>query len=40
MSIEKRDVSFKSGDTFVAGWLFLPAGPASRRSPWRTASAP
>jgi fermentation-respiration switch protein FrsA (DUF1100 family) len=24
MSIEKRDVMFKSGETFVAAWLFLP----------------
>src|SRR5882762_1121433 len=24
MAIEKRDVSFKSGDSFAAGWFFLP----------------
>src|SRR5260370_39722459 len=24
MSIEKRDVMFKSGDTFSAAWLFVP----------------
>src|SRR5712672_1566582 len=24
MTIAKRDVTFKSGDTFVAGWFFLP----------------
>ncbi len=26
MTIEKRDVMFKSGDTFAAAWLFLPEG--------------
>src|SRR5256885_9123821 len=24
MIIDKRDVTFKSGDTFAAGWFFLP----------------
>ena len=24
MTIGKRDVTFKSGDTFAAGWFFLP----------------
>src|SRR5713101_9503418 len=24
MTIDKRDVTFKSGDTFAAGWFFLP----------------
>ena len=24
MTIEKRDVMFKSGETFAAAWLFLP----------------
>src|SRR5690348_17807771 len=24
MSVEKRDVTFKSGETFAAAWLFLP----------------
>jgi fermentation-respiration switch protein FrsA (DUF1100 family) len=26
MAIEKRDVTFKSGETFAAGWFFLPEG--------------
>src|SRR5882724_7076603 len=25
MMVEKRDVMFKSGETFAAGWFFLPA---------------
>ncbi|MEA2504583.1 MAG: hypothetical protein QOG36_1626, partial [Actinomycetota bacterium] len=24
MAIDKRDVTFKSGDTFASGWFFLP----------------
>jgi hypothetical protein len=24
MTIDRRDVTFKSGDSFAAGWLFLP----------------
>lgn len=28
MSIEKRDVMFKSGETFAAAWLFLPEAAA------------
>jgi dienelactone hydrolase len=24
MTIDRRDVAFKSGDSFAAGWLFLP----------------
>jgi len=24
MTIDKRDVTFKSGDSFAAGWFFLP----------------
>src|SRR5437867_13197196 len=28
MTIEKRDVMFKSGETFAAAWLFLPKGAA------------
>src|SRR5437899_4939453 len=28
MPIEKRDVMFKSGETFAAAWLFLPKGAA------------
>jgi dienelactone hydrolase len=30
MSIEKRDVTFKSGDTFASGWLFLPEGASAK----------
>jgi len=30
MSIEKRDVMFKSGETFAAAWLFLPKGAADK----------
>src|SRR5882724_10106573 len=32
MRIEKREVMFKSGETFAAAWLFLPmgAGPGAR----------
>jgi len=35
MTIEKRDVMFKSGDTFAAAWLFLPegAGPGAPLQP-------
>src|SRR5258708_38667312 len=28
MTIERRDVTFNSGDSFVAGWFFLPEGGA------------
>jgi fermentation-respiration switch protein FrsA (DUF1100 family) len=31
MSIEKRDVMFKSGETFLAAWLFLPDQARSER---------
>ena len=31
MLIEKRDVMFKSGDTFAAAWLFVPDQPRSGR---------
>jgi hypothetical protein len=24
MSVEERDVMFKSGETFAAGWFFVP----------------
>src|SRR5580700_4322716 len=30
MTIEKRDVMFKSGETFAAAWLFLPEGAGSK----------
>jgi fermentation-respiration switch protein FrsA (DUF1100 family) len=30
MAIEKHDVTFESGDTFAAGWLFLPEQAKSR----------
>ncbi len=32
MAIQKRDVMFKSGETFAAAWLFLPdqAQPGNR----------
>jgi len=32
MSVEKRDVTFTSGETFAAAWLFLPetAAPGAR----------
>jgi uncharacterized protein len=26
MTIERRDVTFNSGDSFVTGWFFLPEG--------------